>query len=71
MDADGYFYMENRKGMPELKQDGRLSRYCMTKNLARNGYAPVPNTPSFWRHHMSDLVFSLVVDDFGIKYTRM
>ena len=25
--------------------------------------------PSLWRHYTSDLVFSLAVDDFGIKYT--
>ena len=68
--ADGYVYMETRKGMSGLNQAGRLSSNRLTKNLARNGYAPVPHTPSLWRHHKSDLVFSLVVNDFGIKYTR-
>ena len=28
------------------------------------------HTLSLWRHHTSDLVVSLVVDDFGIKYTQ-
>ena len=53
-----------------LKQAGRLVSYRLTKNLARNGYAPVPHIPSLWRHHTSDLVFYLIVNDFGIKYTR-
>ena len=56
--------------MPGLKQAGRLASDRLTKNLARDGYVPVPHAPSLWRHHTSDLVFSLVVDDFGIKYTR-
>ena len=67
---DSYVYMEIRKGMPGLNQAGRLASNRLTKNLARNGYAPVPHTPSLWRHHTSDLVFSLVVNDFVIKYTR-
>ena len=56
--------------MPGLKQSGRLDSGRLTKNLARNGYALVPHTLSLWRHHTSDLVFSLFVDNFGIKYTR-
>ena len=62
--------MEIIKWVPRLKQAGRLASDRLTKNIARNGYAPVPHTPSLWRHHTSDLVFFLVVDDFGIKYTR-
>ena len=65
--VDGYVYTEIRKGMPGIKQARRLASDRLTKNLARNGYAPVPHTPSLWRHHTSDLVFSLVVNDFGIK----
>ena len=57
--ADGYVYMEIRKGMPGLKQAGRLASDRLTKNLARNGYAPVPHTPSLWRHYTSDFMFSL------------
>ena len=67
--ADGYVYTEIRKGIPGLKQAGRQASYRLTKNLARNGYDPVPHTSSLWRHHTSDLVFSIVVDNFGIKYT--
>ena len=61
--------MEIRKVIPGLKQARRLASDQLTKNLARNRYAPVPHTPSLWRHHTSYLVFSLVIDDFGIKYT--
>ena len=67
--ADGYVYMDIRKVIPGLKHSGRLARNCLTKNMTRNGYAQVPHIPSLWIHHTSDLVFSLVVENFGIKYT--
>ena len=70
MAVDGYVYMEIRKGIPGLKQAWRLSKDQLTKKLARNLYTPVPNTPYLWRHHTLDLIFSLIVDNFGIKYTR-
>ena len=56
--------------MPGLKQAGRLVSDHLTKNLTRNRYAPVKHTHSLWRHHTSDLVFCLIVDDFGIKYNH-
>ena len=68
--VDGYVYMDIRKGGAGLKKSGRLASNRITKNLDRNGCALVPPTPSLWRHHTSDLVFSLVVNGFGIKYTR-
>ena len=62
--------MDIRKGIPGIKQYGRLSSDRLTKNLVRNGYAPVPHTPSLWRHHTPNLVFSLIVNNFLIKYTH-
>ena len=61
--------MEIRKGGLRLKQVGRIPRDLLTKNLSINGYAPVKHTPSLWSHHTSDLMFSLVVNNVGIKYT--
>ena len=55
--ADGYVYMDTRKGIPGLKKYGRLARDRLTNNLSRNGYAPVPHTPSLWHHYTPDLVF--------------
>ena len=39
-------------------------------HLAKFGYEPAPITPGLWRHQTRPLQFSLVVDDFGIKYER-
>jgi hypothetical protein len=66
----GWVYMEIRKGMPGLKQAGRIANDRLTKHLAAYGYAPVPRTRSLWKHHTRDIVFALVVDDFGVKYTN-
>ena len=62
--------MEIRKEIPGLKQAKILAIDSLTKKPARNGYSPVPHTPYIWRHHTSDLVFSIVVDNFETKYTR-
>ena len=37
-------------------------------HLAKFGYEPAPITPGLWRHQTQALQFSLVVEDFGIKY---
>jgi hypothetical protein len=65
---DGWVYMEIRKGMPGLKQAGRIANDRLTTHLAKFGYRPVPRTPSLWRHDTRPIAFSLVVDDFGVKY---
>jgi hypothetical protein len=66
---DGSVYIEIRKGMPGLKQAGRIASDRLTAHLAKSGYAPVARTPSLWKHATLPVVFSLVVDDFGVKYT--
>ena len=65
---DGYIYMEIRKGMPGLKQARRITNKRLVNHLDNYGYAPVCHTPSLWRHHTRPILFTLVVDDFGIKY---
>jgi hypothetical protein len=65
----GYVYAEVRRGMYGLPQAGRIANNQLTAFLAPKGYTPVPVTPGLWRHNKSDLVFTLVVDNFGIKYT--
>jgi hypothetical protein len=66
---DGYIYIEIRKGMPGLKQAGHIASDCLTTQLAKFGYSPVARTPSLWKYATLPVMFSLVVDDFGVKYT--
>jgi len=65
----GHVYVEIRRGMYGLPQAGKIANDQLIKLLATHGYRPVPITPGLWRHDTRDLVFSLVVDDFGIRYT--
>jgi hypothetical protein len=53
-----------------LPQAGRIANEQLTKFLAPHGYAPVPITPGLWQHTTRDIAFTLVVDDFGVKYTK-
>ena len=70
LESDGYVYIEIRKGMPGLKQAGRIAQDRLVKHLAPFGYHPVKHTPSLWRNKTNSVTFALVVDDFGIKYTN-
>ena len=48
--SDRYVYVEIRKGMPGLKQAGRITNDRLASHLANYGYYPTPNTPALWRH---------------------
>ena len=65
---DGWIYIEIRKGMYGLKQAGMLANEQLTDHLALSGYHPTPLTHGLWTHKTRKIKFSLVVDDFGIKY---
>ena len=64
---DGWVYLEIRKGMPGLKQAGHISNDRLKAHLAHFGFAPVPRTPALWKHTTKPIIFSLVVDNFGVK----
>jgi hypothetical protein len=68
---NGYIYAKCRKGMYGLPQAGRIATKDRLKAfLVPKGYVPMPVTPGLWRHDKSNLAFTLVIDDFGIKYTN-
>jgi hypothetical protein len=67
---NGMVYTEIRKGMPGLKQSGKIANDRLHAHLAKYGYSPVPHTPALWKHESRKIIFSLVVDDFGVKYER-
>ena len=61
--------METRNVMLGLKQARRIANERHTKHLQKYGHAPCPHTPTLWRHNTLPIVFTLVVNDFGVKYT--
>jgi hypothetical protein len=40
----------------------------LQRNLAKDGYRPTPHTHGLWKHDTGPISFSLVVDDFAVKY---
>jgi hypothetical protein len=51
-----------------LPQAGILAKKLLQRNLAKDGYRPVQHTHGLWTHGTRTISFSLVVDDFGVKY---
>ena len=62
VESNGWVYIHICKGMYGLKQE-------LQKHLKQYGYHPITFTPGLWKHKDKDTVFSLVVEDFAIKYT--
>ena len=65
---NGYVYIEIQRGMYRLTQAGILANNQLTERLEPKGYYQCRHTPGLWRHKWIPILFSLVVDDFGIKY---
>jgi hypothetical protein len=66
--VDGWVCIEIRKGMYGLKQAGLLTNQLLQKRLAPFGYYPARHTPGLWLHKTRPIAFSLIVDDFAVKY---
>ena len=62
--------MEILQGMYGLPQAGCLANDLLTKRLAAHGYVPAPIMPGLWLHKSRPILFTLVVDDFEIKYVN-
>jgi hypothetical protein len=71
LNINRHLYAEVRKGMYAPPQVGRIANECLTKFLKPFGYAPVPLTHSLWRDKTRPLIFTLVVDDFCVKYNNL
>jgi hypothetical protein len=53
-----------------LPQADILAFNQLKSNLATHNYAPCTHIPGLWTHSTRNIMFSLVIDDFGIKYTN-
>jgi hypothetical protein len=65
---DGWVYIEIRKGMYGLTQEGLLAIQLLHTRLAPFGYYPARHTPGLWLHKSWPISFALFVDDFAVKY---
>jgi hypothetical protein len=66
--VDGWIYIEIRKGMYGLKQARLLANQLLQTRLAPFGYYPALHTPGLWLHKTRPISFTIVVDDFAVKY---
>ena len=66
-----YLYCEIRKGIYGLPQARKLANTLLKQRLATCGYMECMHTPGLWRHILRPIQFTLVVDDFGIKFVRV
>jgi len=67
---DGYVYCEIRKGMYGLPQAGIIAQELLQERLAKVGYHQSKIVPGLWTHKTRNTCFTLVVDNFAIKYTK-
>jgi len=65
---DGSIYIVANKGMYGLPQAGLLANELLEKRLNANGYRQSKLVPGLWKHDWRPIQFTLVVDDFGVKY---
>jgi hypothetical protein len=66
--VDGWVYIEIRKGMYGLKQAGLLANQLLQTRLAPLGYYPARHTPGLCLHRTRPISFTLLVEDFKVKY---
>eukprot|EP00804_Cyclotella_cryptica_P028785 CCRYP_018721-RB/>CCRYP_018721-RB protein AED:0.41 eAED:0.41 QI:0/0/0/1/0/0/3/0/816 len=67
-EPDGTIYVLVRLGMYGLPQAGLLANELLEKRLNAHGYHQSKLVPGLWKHIWRPIQFTLVVDDFGIKY---
>ena len=65
---DGWLYCKIQRAIYGLNEAGKLANIQLQKLFATEGYYPCLFTQELFRHETRDITFSLVVDDFGVKY---
>jgi hypothetical protein len=66
----GIVFMQTNSIMNGLPQAGILSNKLLTKHVSKHGYYQTPDTPSLWTHSDYPVLFSLLVDNFAVKYIK-
>jgi hypothetical protein len=66
--VDGWVYIEIRKGMNGFKQAGILANQLLQTRMAPLGYYAARHTPGLWLHKTWHISFTLVFNDFTVKY---
>jgi hypothetical protein len=65
---NGSIYIRAKRGMYSLSQAGLLANKLLEKRLNKHRYQQSKLVPGLWKHYTRPIQFTLVVNDFGIKY---
>jgi hypothetical protein len=65
---NGHIYLEMQRAMWGLPQASILANKLLKKCLAPHGYFECKQMPGLWKHAPCPISFTLVVNDFGVKY---
>ena len=57
------------KGVYGLPQEKRIANDALVKHLEPYVYFPSSKTLGLWTHNSRPINFTLVLDDFGVKYS--
>jgi hypothetical protein len=68
VDATANVHCEVRRGMYGLPQAGIIAQELLEERLLKAGYRQSKVTPGYWKHDWRPISFTLVMDNFGIKY---
>ena len=67
---NGWIYFRIKKVIYGLKQAGLLSNKMLAEILNKEGYYQAKHTLGLWPHKTTEISFTLVVDDFRVKYVK-
>ena len=63
-----YLYIEVRKGTYSLPHAGILAQELLEGRLNKHRYYQSTKMLGYWRHETKPISFTLIIDDFGVKY---
>ena len=64
---NGFVYVKIKKAWYGLRESGKIAHDDLVKHLRADDYYET-TTAGLFKHKTRDISFTLVVDDFGIKY---
>ena len=67
-EGNGLVYIVANRGMYGLPQSELLANELLENRLNKRGYCQSKLVPGLWKHDWRPLQFTLVVDNFGVKY---
>ena len=70
VNEDGYCYIEIRKVLYGLQEAGYVTHFKLKRILGLEGYVPSKFTQGLFTHKIREIVFYLVVENFGVRYKK-